>query len=493
MLNYLKSLATTADRLFFALPSREDRLLKLASAAALAVMFAIGLAHWYLFMNKGNIPFDNYDWFMNYDNYSVIKTALETNTVPFHISKPFLGLTNRFFAIAEISLSPQVLLLKYVSIGQYFMINSLLMFSAGFWGCLIIKRKYGLSLFSFSLLFLLFNFNGNITSHLAAGHTGWFGYFLLPFFCLFVLEMAEEGYSFAANFWKLPLTMFLILIQGTIHIFVWCIIYLLLFAAFNGRSAVRILMMLAITFFIAFFRILPGAITFAWQKHAFMIGFPNLSVFLDSLINIREVSHRWIGPSINILDWWEYDTYIDLIGLVMLAYFGVAARFMKAYAPLNEKFKAVDVPNLVFLFMSFNYVYYFVRLLPIPFIQSERVMSRIIVMPLVFVLIVSASRVQKALNALPLKAAHKLFGLAAVVVLGLSLAVHSRVWSLSRVSAYFKNNVADMGAAIIVQPDQFYVSCVSVSALISLSALVILACFAVYLSFKKPQSALKEQ
>jgi len=89
-----------------------------------------------------------------------------------------------------------LLLAANVSIGAAFLGNAVLSCSV-IVGLLLIRHRYRLGLAPFTLLFLLFNFNGFITSHLAVGHSMWFGYFLLSFAALFILEMLEEQ-SFAA-------------------------------------------------------------------------------------------------------------------------------------------------------------------------------------------------------------------------------------------------------------------------------------------------------
>ena len=489
MTQSIKDFFKKADLAMFGKPGGNDILSNVMVFVSLLFLFTVGIAHWYFFMNRGNIPYSAFDWPMNFINYSVIQQALGTDTIPYHISRPFLNITNRFFAIVEVSLSPQVLLLKHISLSSYFLFNSIFMYTIGFIGCIVIKRKFGLSVFSFLILFLLFNFNGYITSHIAVAHTGWFGYFLLPYFFLGVFELSDKDNRFYRTFWKLPIVLLLIFLQGTIHIFVGCILFLVLYAVFNRSLVKQVLIISAVCFAVSFFRVLPGAITFFHQEHSFMTGYPNLAVLIDSAINIHDFTYRWIGPSLKTLGWWEFDMYIDIVGLLIILYFGVIARFSKAFAPFNARFKEFDYTMLLFVFFSFNYVYYFVRLLPIPFIHSERVMSRLIVMPFLLLLIISSVRIQKALDHLKIRPVFKFVSLAAVFVMGLSLAIHSRAWSLAHIADYCKNNVADLSISVVSRSDPMYISCVKYSAAASAASLALLMLYVILINLRKPKSA----
>mgnify|MGYP007063314986 FL=1 len=92
------------------------------------------------------------DWFHDLSYLNVMKEAIQTWTMPYHV--PNLGLMytikERFLGGAVYITSPQILLLYFVSPMTYVIINHLIMYSVGFWGCLLLKKKYNLGVISFS-------------------------------------------------------------------------------------------------------------------------------------------------------------------------------------------------------------------------------------------------------------------------------------------------------------------------------------------------------
>ena len=155
------------------------------------ILYASGFLHWLLFFKLGKLTFRAFDWGKEYIYYSLLKQWIETGRIPYHIDLAFHG-THRFLAIPEVNLSPQILLLPLVQVGTFVVINTILLYSIGFIGCLLIKQRYRLGIASFTLLFLIFNFNGHLIAHIGVGHSMWAGYFLLPFYFLYLLELIGD-------------------------------------------------------------------------------------------------------------------------------------------------------------------------------------------------------------------------------------------------------------------------------------------------------------
>jgi hypothetical protein len=131
-----------------------------------------------------------------------------------------------------------MLLAPLMNAGNFVLANTLIMYSVGFIGCLLIRNRYHLSLLPFVFLFLLFNFNGHITSHLSVGHSMWYGYFLLPLFFYFLLELLPPSAKIrVGTSIILAFVLFAIVLQGSFHIFVWCLIFLAILGFFNRHSS----------------------------------------------------------------------------------------------------------------------------------------------------------------------------------------------------------------------------------------------------------------
>jgi hypothetical protein len=118
--------------LFFSRPDSSGH--KAARTYALiAAMFLAGGVHWILFFDYGRIPFEGGDWPKEHLYYQVLQEAVQTGTVPYHVDQQ-IQTTHRFLALPEKVLSPQILLLRFLDVGQFVMANTLVMYAVGFWG-----------------------------------------------------------------------------------------------------------------------------------------------------------------------------------------------------------------------------------------------------------------------------------------------------------------------------------------------------------------------
>ena len=237
-------------------------------------MFAGGLLHWLLFFHYGKMSFQAHDWQKEYTYYAIIQEAVKTGTLPYHVAIAFQG-TNRFLALPETNLSPQILLLPLMSVGRFVLVNVLLLYSAGFVGCLLIMRRYRLSILGFVPFFLLFNLNGHLTAQIGVGHSMWGAYFLLPFYVLLMLEIAD-GKSTLTTPIKMAFVLFLIVLQGGLHIYVWTLTFLILYLLFNRTSLRPVGLSIVFSGLLSAFRILPAAFSLADRKEKFIWSYPTL-------------------------------------------------------------------------------------------------------------------------------------------------------------------------------------------------------------------------
>ena len=144
------------------------------------LLYAIGLFHWLAFYflvapedGLGQVlwhpgqwfqvrAFTVNDWFHDWNYMTVMQEALRTFTVPYHV--PGLGgmnsgMLDRFLGAIVFITSPQIILLYWLKPSVFVVVNHLIMYSVGFYGCLMIRDKYKLDLLAFTSPFLFFNFN----------------------------------------------------------------------------------------------------------------------------------------------------------------------------------------------------------------------------------------------------------------------------------------------------------------------------------------------
>ncbi len=450
----------------------ETRTLKALRTGLFILLFGIGATGWIFFLHRGQIAFNHHDWPKEYQYYNILKTAIQNRVIPYHVSEAFHG-THRFLALPETVLAPQIFLLSRVGIGQFIVINTLLLYSLGFIGCLLIWRRYQLSFFAFTVLFLLFNFNGHITAHLAAGHSMWTGYFLLPFFAFFVLNFAE-GRGTLVTAISLSFVLWLMCLQGSFHLYIWCTVFLLLLAANRLAHSGPILWSIFFSFLLGLFRIVPAAITFWNIQQNLRPGYPTLLDLLTAFVSIQSPDYQATFSWLSTPGWWEYNIYTGIIGLAFLIFFGIYLRFSREESLLRFKYPWLDLPLLVMAVFSLSYFYLPIAKLPIPLISSERVPSRFLIIPVVILLVVSCIRMQPILNKLKKHTAATFVACAGIIAIFFTLITHSYAWRLSRLEELAAGPIKIPVIDVIHKTDPIYVHSLEICAIISLISAVVL-------------------
>ena len=447
-------------------------------------LFFTGAGLWFFFLDGGNLNFDFLDWAeVNGPRMAIMQDAARQGILPLHTNNPsgLRGVTDRFLAIADTPFSPQFYALKFLSLGQFMLFNTLLLYAVGFVGLLLLHHQQRLSLFVTTILFLLFNFNGHITSHLAVGHTNWTGHFLLPFFVLLALQLVEKPWGWR---WvcSLALTMLAIFLQGDFHLYVWCLIFLgilgiayprLLPAVLTGGVAIALVSMA---------RILPPILELGKMDSEFKNGFSSVLDIVAALgvLSGPEVSYQGLNI-LNLTAVWEKDTYTGLVGLAFLAIFGMY-RALKARSEKNESanpYYKLLAPSLLLTILSYGTLYKVIALLaPIPIFSGERVTSRFLIVPVVVVASVGAIYLQRLIDQREHSPLEKLVYLSLVFLLGLDLLQHLKLWRIEEISAMvelFPKIPFDPAAhGAITRVDLPYSNAILAGGLVSLAALGIL-------------------
>jgi hypothetical protein len=448
------------------------------SLILLAVLFAAGAVHWIMFLHYGDLSFNTHDWGKEFIYYSLTKQWIATGDVPYHVSLAFHG-TERFLALPEVNLSPQVLLLPLMGVGSFIVVNTLILYTAGFVGCLLIKRRYGLSLVPFTILFLIYNFNGHITAHIGVGHSMWAAYFLLPFYCMFILEIAEGRVTRLTPI-KLALTMFVILLHGGFHIFIWCLTFLVLILIFNWTQLRTIIKTAVFTLLLAAFRLVPAAIALLGKKEKFVWSYPTVHDLIDALITIRQQTPERLRPW-GSAGWWEYDVYVGIIGLTLIVVFGVWFRFSKREDLKPFKYRALDLPIFIMSLFSLSYLHAFLTRVPLPLLRSERVATRFVIIPILVLLVISSIRLERLLRGLKRSVGFIVVAAGGIAIMVLGFVDHSFLWSVGRLERIYASRVVDLTIpALISRPDMTYKSALWISWGVSLATF----CVLLYLAFR---------
>jgi len=465
------------DRLseFLFRPPHDGRGAKGCQAAFLAILFVLGALHWVAFLDLelGAIHMTAADWPLQFMYDTVLQQAVTEHAMPWHTSREVLN-TTRFLTIPETTLSPQVLLLGRMPLGLYVVCNILLLYTIGFIGCLLIRRKYRLSAFATAVLWLLFNFNGFITCHIGVGHAWVLGYFFLPFFCLITLNLAEgqDGLGAAG---AMAFVLFAMLLQGSYHIVIWCFMFLVLLAVAHRPSRATVAWTILFTALLGAFRLAPSAMEYRSKMgYHFVSGHRSLYDLFQSFVAIKEPSEFQIGGIFGRQGWWEYDFYLGLLGFAALIFLGIVVRWRKDWDLRGRRYEALDWPLGLMALLSMSYFWAFIARLPLPLVNSERASSRFLILPVLLLLVLTCARMQEALDRLLARGNLIWLLVPAFLITGFSIINHSVRWSVTlfeRTEYHFLNPV---DVQIVAAPATAYETVFKLSLLVSGATVIFL-------------------
>jgi hypothetical protein len=436
-------------------------------------LYFLGILHWLFFFDFGKANWHAFDWPKELSYLDIIRQALGRAVVPFHTNVTFQT-TDRFLALPETLLSPQVFLRLVVPGGSFIILNTLLLYSVGFVGCLFIRRRYKLSPIAFCSFFLLFNFNGYITSHLSVGHCMWLGYFLLPLFSLYLLELVE-GQAAGTIAVKLALLLFFMALQGSFHMVVWCMIFMAMVAVSNPTYARPLVTAMSAGVLLSAFRIAPAALTFYGKGYPFV--FISAYPTLFDLCNALAIAHTWSYCPFTVpMGWWEFDAYIGIPGVIFLIFFGLYVRLSTHADSRRYAYKPLDIALIGMLVLSVGFAYSLIAKLPIPFVNSQRYSSRFIIIPLVMLMVISSIRFQKVLESH--KKMNGVFRRSIwllICLTGLLLLRHSFLWRSAMSESVYGAGTKALEVAVVTKTDPAYTITVIASFIVSASTLAFIA------------------
>jgi hypothetical protein len=315
----------------------------------------------------------------------------------------------------------------------------------------------------------LFNFNGNLTAHIAVGHSVWTGYFLLPLVALLILKVTEGEKAGWTWVLFMSLTLFAMTLQGSFHFFLWCLIFLLAWGVFSPRFLLPATKVIVFSLLLSLFRLLPPAIEFIGGGKAFISGFPTVADLFSAMLTLKYPAEALAWP-FKSLGWWELDMYIGLLGFSFLAFFGLYQTWHRQDARAT-----LLAPIAVLTFLSIGQIYSVINHLPIPLTDSERISSRFFILPLMMLIILGSIFLQEFLAARGRRTlAERVFSMALLVLMLHDLLQHSRIWRVANMYSLFASTPVDIRSPVVNHPDPIYFAALSVGAATTVITLIVL-------------------
>jgi hypothetical protein len=390
-----------------------------STAIFLGALLLGGSYLWGVFLNWGNISFTYEDWaVISGPRLAFLRDAMTNWLLPLHISDPatLQAPTDRFLSVPTVFMGPTVILLHYLTIQKFIIVQIILMFMLGFAGLLVLRKQLKLSPFAFTVLFLLFNFNGHVLAHLSVGHFEWTNLFLLSWFAAFVIELLQKQQVGWAWVTKMTLLLFLIFLQGAFHFFLYCLAFLLVLAIFSPKYFFTVLKTIVACIMISAIRIAPALLETSKLTVYFLGGYPSTSDLWNALVAPTFPGVYTTLNGVNTrMGYWEYTIYIGLIGALFLIFFGIYRTIKSALSTANERdlpttafvqgspYKPLLLPCLVFTVFSLTAIFEELRdLVNIPPLTGERVPTRLFILSVLFLIVLAVYELQKWLDTIQL-------------------------------------------------------------------------------------------
>jgi hypothetical protein len=433
-------------------------------------LYLFGALVWFFFLSRGNITFEFHDWNQEGPRYYFLRQALLDGEMPLTIGSE-LASTENFLAIPDTIISPQIFLLRYVEPGTFVLINSLILYTLGFIGLLLLRRKFEWSAIPFSFVFLLFSLNGHPLAQVAVGHSMWISYYLVPYFVLLIYEFIEGDVG-----WKwvtyMALLMLVVNLNGGFHFVNWMLLFLLLLGLTSRRYILPALMAILFSVLVSLPRILPAALEFGGEGRSFISGFFSITDMISAFVTVKspELAHPDMLTS---LGWWELDTYTGALGFVFLAIFGIYWT-LKHKQNESTDHRHLLGAMLLMTVLSLGKIFQPITMLPIPLAAVERVSSRFIIVPVVILIVLAGTALERFLRSRKWSPGTRLLALLVLGVTAHDLLQHARLWRVENMAKLFPSTPVDIRAAVIKETDPVYLGALLIGLAISACTLLFL-------------------
>jgi hypothetical protein len=433
---------------------------------------------WGKFFNWGKIPFDFHDWAeINAARLEYLRNAVIEGTFPLHASETahLRNLTDRLFSIPDFIFTPQAVLMRWIDVGTFVLVNTLLLYSLSFLGLLWFRREYHLSLVLFSILVLLFNFNGHIIAHFSVGHITWWGTFLFPLFFVQVFRYLKGIQSWA---WvtETSLLLFFMFLQGGYHQYTWCLLFLGILGLANWRRFSAILKVLVFANLLTAVRLLPPVLLLGKFDTETLSGYPFPWQILQAMLFERLPQQAMPFQNFNSgLGYWEFDLYVGYVGS---AFIGLGVLLWIVNSIKTRSYTHLIVPMAVLTVFSIRNFYQLIAWLPIPLLAAERVPSRMLFLPYSLAMILAAITFQVFINDRKKPLIGYILCLIGLIYIALDLNQHALHWQVAESVLAFPVTPVNLSIKTLANHhDPPYTAALIIGGIISLLTFVVLLTF----------------
>lgn len=434
-------------------------------------LYLLGLVHWAFFVRYQHPTFTAFDWPLIHQWLDVIRQALLTGKTPYHASffadefrnGKFLLWGDRFFAIPYLTLSPQVLLLYFLNIPVFMMLQLLLIYSIAFWGACKWIEKLNLSSTQAIFFLILFSFNGVFVGRMAVGHLQNVSYFLVPCYFWFLYKFIEkENFSSKESLlavMEYAFFLFFVLLQGSLHVFHQMMLIGFFLLLFYPKRIFWYIGSVVLAFIFCTYFIWPNL----WWGTYMNTNTVDRIVFYGygctsrsahiSLISAKAILVK--GNEIFYHLWesltrvytandgkWEYSLYISQLGVMLVLGSGAMAikKYKLSFRLLWRRYRFLFVAMMVAFLSVYSvsaYFYNFLQLfVPIPIPIVDRLPTRLLLYPFLLMILLATLGFDDLFAKIPWKKLGFFLQGFALASLALFLMIHSYGWRVAQTEKY---------------------------------------------------------
>ncbi len=449
-----------------------------------AVLWLTGLFLFGQFFNWGAIPFDFHDWAeISAPRIAFVQDAVKTGQLPMHMpdGSALRNVTDRYMALPDVMLAPQMLLLAILPVGWFVLVNVWLMYSIGLLGLVSLWRRLHLSPVTFAILFFIFNFNGLVLTHFGVGHVNYTGYFLYSILFVLLMDMVESDKPFSLksrDSWRwlagYAFLLFFMLLNGSFHQFIWALMLTGLVGLFRWLNFWQAIAGIISAGLLSAFRLLPPALHLGQFDSEFLSGYPSVMDVWTALAGMvsPDKAFAHTGQLTN-LGWWEFDLFVGLTGAIFLIVFGLGWWISKHDAPVW--LKTLAGPSLVLFVLAMGSVYKIVMYIPIPLINGERVSARLVTLPFILLMLAAVYAFQRFLDEKGVTVLWRCVGFTGLFLLAHDLWQNLKLWRVNVAAQYFPVTPVNLTIKVVSNhPDAVYTNLLLAGACITLVMSIIL-------------------
>ena len=220
-------------------------------------------------------------------------------------------------------------------------------------------------------------------------------------------------------------------------------------------------------------RIIPPAMQMGAFDDDFLGGYTLLIQVINAFIKIISPENSLNQAKTGAVQgWWEFDIFIGIPGVLVLAA-AVIAWLMVHQRRLG--FPALIVPVVVLTVFSYQNCYQLMRFFRIPLFSGERVSSRFLILPLIFVMIAGVAALQQRIGEKPFSPG-KLLLTAALIPSAVLFIKHLNTWKVTEAAKVYPKMNVDLALKTVANhPDKPYTTGLVIGAVITvLSGILIL-------------------